>query len=413
MTNHKNIYGNRSHRPEITERLQKDIILEGMNFCQRRNDSIKRAVYNSSGGKPFDLNAAWQDIVETCAANEGKTYTESTTLIGSMNLSGTYPLNSAVLAPGGFIYLPPYMDNKIYKIDTNMDTVSVVGQVGEVGVRKYTGAVYAPDGCIYAIPSWNNSILKIDPRNDAYETFGEDTLSATSYSKWAGACALPDGRIFGIPFASENVLVINIYSRSISTFGSLPSTNSKWDGGILSPHGYIYSPQGYIYGIPSSASTFLKINPQTLTTETFGTEGSSTNKFAGPTLCSNGKIYCLPWFGSRASVIDPNNDSVVHINTSISGSSQYEGSVLAPNGNIYCSPCNSNSVAVFNPANNNVSTIYAGTSKYRAGVLSPNGYIYFIPNKNGTQPLLKVNPGADVCQNFKESTLLSPFLNKY
>lgn len=406
MSNNENFYEKRNHGSQITERLNKDVFLEGMNFCQRRNDSIKRIVSQNTVVSPFDLSAAWRDIVATCTANEDKTYTESVSKVCYMSLSGDYPFSSATLAPGGYVYLPPYMDNKIRKLDTNTDTVSVIGQIGDIGVRKYTGAVYAPDGCIYAIPGWNNSILKIDPQDDTFETFGEDVLSNTSTIKWGGACALPDGRIFGIPFNSDKVLLIDIYTQNVSTFGSLTTASAKWDCGILSP-------QGNIYGIPRDGATFLKINPQTLTTETFGSEGAGQNKLSTPILYSDGKIYCLPWRRSAASILDPATDAVEHVNTSLT-ENQLDSSVLAPNGKIYGSPnVYINSVIVYTPQNNSFTFINAGTNLYRHGILAPNGCIYFIPNKNGTQPLLKVNPGADVCRNFKESTLLSPFLNRY
>ena len=107
MPSDKNINGKRNHRPEFTVRPQTDVIQEGMNLCQRHNDSIKRSLTGSSGGKPFDLDAAWTDIVATCAANAGKSCTESISTI-PITVEGDYPTGSAVLAPGGIIYMIPY-----------------------------------------------------------------------------------------------------------------------------------------------------------------------------------------------------------------------------------------------------------------------------------------------------------------
>ncbi|MBR6437380.1 MAG: hypothetical protein IKS45_12820, partial [Thermoguttaceae bacterium] len=68
-----------------------------------------------------------------------------------------------------------------------------------------------------------------------------------------------------------------------------------------------------------------------------------------------------------------------------------------------------------NPTTDSVSRINMSRQGYTNSVLAPNGYIYALPGgyDNATNNILKIDVGVGVCQNFKESTLLSPFLNKY
>ncbi len=405
MTHNKNINGKKSHRLEITERSTKGVILEGMNLCQRHNDSIKRLASNSSGGAaPFDLDAAWADIQQTCAANAGKSFTESVSTI-PITVEGQYPTGSAVLAPGGIIYMIPYMHTKIVKLDTNTDTITQISiNLGDSSLRKYSGAALAPNGYIYAVPAYAGNVLKINPRDDSYTTIG--SLGTTSYAKYLGAVAAPNGCVYGIPSKADKVLKIDPITDAISFLPPAFSiaSDGNWQGASLSRN-------GCIYGIPRSYNGYLKIDPSNDVVTTFGTYSGANQPWTCCSLAPNGHIYGVNHLSQSTLKINTQTDTVL---TFGSGWVSRYGSVLAPNGYIYGVPRDTNYIAKINPANDSMlPSVYSAAKNYANAILAPNGYIYAFPNGPGNVYILKLNPGADVCQNFKESTLLSPYLNKY
>lgn len=384
----------------------KDVLLEGMNLCQRHNDSIKRLASNGSGGAPFNLDAAWADIVSTCAANAGKIYTESWSTITIPNMPGL-PFGSEVLTPGGIIYAVPYNHNKILKIDSNTDTVSQFGDFSSGSLYRYSCAVLAPNGFIYVLPGRSTNILKINPSNDTYTTFGDLSVMGTSSSKWGGACVAPNGCIYGMPCGTNKIIKINPKTDEITLFDTpytVPSTG-LWQDAVLSRN-------GCIYGTPrASGLPYFKIDPSTDTFSTYGTYSGYNYPWACGRIAPNEFIYITGLQVGSALKINPSNDNV----STLSGYSGAYGSVLAPNGCIYGIPREAPYLIKINPTTDSVSRINMSRQGYTNSVLAPNGYIYALPGgyDNATNNILKIDVGVGVCQNFKESTLLSPFLNKY
>ena len=115
-------------------------------------------------------------------------------------------------------------------------------------------------------------------------------------------------------------------THTITTFGSVAGAN-KYIGGVLAPN-------GFIYGIPFSATTVLKINPNNDTATTFGSLAADAFKWQGGVLAPNGFIYGIPRITTTILKIDPNNDTA----TTFGSATGYIGGVLAPNGFIYGIP---------------------------------------------------------------------------
>jgi hypothetical protein len=114
------------------------------------------------------------------------------------------------------------------------------------------------------------------------------------------------------------------------TFGNLSSSTAKWCGGVIASN-------GCIYGIPNSSTSVLKIDPTTDIATTFGTVSGS---WYGGVLAPNGMIYCMPYSGTSILKIDPTTDTVTTFGV-LTGSTKWAGGVLAMDGCIYGIPYSS------------------------------------------------------------------------
>ncbi len=71
-------------------------------YCRRHNGSINRFP-NISGGEPFDHGAAWNEMIAACAADVGKSYTNSFSYI-FVSLSRECPFGFLIIS-SEWIYL--------------------------------------------------------------------------------------------------------------------------------------------------------------------------------------------------------------------------------------------------------------------------------------------------------------------
>lgn len=402
MTSRMNVYSaSCRHFQSACIDHQKVFFKEEKDFCEEHNDSAKEPSVNISDGDPFDLPAAWADIVATCTANAGKSFTDSWSTISISN-SANIPWGHGVLAPGGIIYGIPYNNTQILRIDTNKDTASLFGSFS--GSADYACGTLAPDGFIYCLPGKATTILKIDPKTDSYTTIG-DVSELGSVHKWGGACVASNGCIYGIPTRTSKILKFNPRTEVIdyidTTYTTIPSQGLWFDA--------IPGRNGCIYGNPSADIPYLKIDPKTDTYTTFG-NSPVAYAWGAFTIAPNERIYAPGYQSSSELKINTDSDSISTL-SSYQGSF---GSVLAPNGYIYGIPRAGYNLLKINPATDAISRINMSMSEQGQAILAPNGCIYALPlYGSGINRILKINPGADVCQNFKESTLLSPYLNKY
>ena len=289
--------------------------------------------------------------------------------------------NGAALAPNGNIYVAPFNEVSILKIDPIVGTASTIPIVGLGTNAHYRGMVCGKNGKLYCIPSGvynNNRVLEFDPQYNSYKFFSEVITD-----DFFGGVLAPNGKIYGIPFqvtTNPTILEIDPVVGIATTFSSVPA--GRYVGGVLGPNGKIYC-------VPFSATTVLEIDPETNTTSTFGTL-SAGSKWAGGVLANNGKIYGAPYGVSSIVEIDPVSRTV-----STFGESSDVWSVTDPgwaypqlgsDGKIYAFPVNSGnfsySVLKIDPDNKTLSLIYPEITNYDVGgaVAARNGKIYSTPS---------------------------------
>ena len=169
--------------------------------------------------------------------------------------------------------------------------------------------------------------------------------------------------------------------------GGFPSL----DPVTFSPVSLAYScgvlhPNGKIYFIPGSANYCQEFDPRTGVIKNIGgDQGTTTDKWVGAVVASNGRIYMICHTGIVHSYLDVNRRVVVNLTGTVEAF--YSGGVLANNGMIYCVPTNAPTATQFaeiNPFSNTWLTIGNTTvNSYYGGCLGANGKIYCAPYTGG------------------------------
>lgn len=191
---------------------------------------------------------------------------------------------------------------------------------------------------------------------------------------------------------------------------------AEWGGAVVSPA----SGGRYVYGIPSSGTSFLKIDTSndTVTKISFNSawqSGSSIGDWEGGVYEPyDGMIYAVPSYtASGAGMgmflrLDPSTDAVTQVGVNVGAATgqldqqNFCGGVvynLLWNYPIYVAPGAHNEILKFDPSNPGVPTYlpvpgasatYPGC-QWNGGVLAPNGSIYFVPESN-LNSMLKISP---------------------
>ena len=378
-----------------------------MNFCQHRNLSIRHQVSHESGGAPFSLDAAWEDIVGTCNANMSDVDNETFSTFGYSSHAGNYPYCGLILAPGGYIYGVPYGSNKILKIDTNNDTISFISVTeASSSTTNWGGGVYAPNGYIYMLPARHSKILKLNPQTDEITLIDNGPAISTSVTNYLTACCAPNGCVYGCPSGVTKIIKLDTNTDTFTLLDDYTFSVPYWGIYGCSKLGR----DGCIYGFPRCGKDIIKINPanDSVTVITAYLSTTSAIRHEGCDIGVDGKLYAMPT--NQATYIIEQNTSTD--NASITNTSLYgSDAILAPNGRIYCSPRANSKVFRLNTFDGSYTTLTTSYSGYTHNRLAPNGCIYAVPEQGGTKSILKINVNAT--SNFQETTLLSPFLNNY
>lgn len=386
---------------------QSGIIQESMNFCQRRNDSIKRHVANNSRRTPFNLLEAQQDIVSTCTANAGLSYTTTLTTINT-DVGGSHKYFACVLTPGGIIYGIPRYTSYILRLDTNTDTVTKLAYGNN---KRWDAAALSPDmKYLYLSPCTVNAIYKLDLETDTLSSFG--TINTSSEYKYFASITSSNGNIYMASYSGLGMMEIDPADDSYTVYSNGTSTIADADYRLfLDMNGNILSPGGgrniYKFDIETKCFSLHTSSPVGLG------GGADYNIGADGNYYGLGRNSAgLPYLVKVSSTTGLFDSSVISLDSSPARST-YTLSCLAPNGRIYYQLNGSNGTPVISIGLNG--TVVSETTfsvATQCMMLAPNGSIYCLP-RDGT-PIYKISftySGGEP-RMFKESTLLSPLMNR-
>jgi len=270
------------------------------------------------------------------------------------------------------IYCPPSNAEYVLKVYLDgSDKVEEIGPPLSEGQNKWYGGILGVDGCVYAPPYTASGVLRINPQNDNVQVIGD--FPPNNYLWHGGLLAKNTGVIYAFPAHSNEVLCIDTNVRDdeyedgdeswrVSTIPILrheddtdsPDLQYKWLGGS-------YGGDGCIYGMPSDATTILRIDPIKNEATTFGKVSGDINKWQGGVLSSvDHCIYAVPADNSTVLRIDtdPNNDNpnntpsldIDYVGENFQDvDDKWQGGFVGSDDKIYAIPENCNHVMVITP----------------------------------------------------------------
>eukprot|EP00578_Thalassiosira_sp_NH16_P002026 CAMPEP_0181131978 /NCGR_PEP_ID=MMETSP1071-20121207/30747_1 /TAXON_ID=35127 /ORGANISM="Thalassiosira sp., Strain NH16" /LENGTH=509 /DNA_ID=CAMNT_0023218275 /DNA_START=353 /DNA_END=1882 /DNA_ORIENTATION=+ len=280
--------------------------------------------------------------------------------------------NSSSLEEEEAIYCPPSNAEYVLKVYLDgSDRVEEIGMPLSVGQNKWYGGILGVDGCVYAPPYTATGVLRIDPKTDSVQVLGDFPVGEW---KWhGGLLAKSTGVIYAFPAHSNEVLCIDTnVKKGSSSDGEVvdcdddeswrvstipiqrhendtdsPNLKYKWLGGS-------YGADGCIYGMPSDATSILRIDPINNVATTFGNVPPSVNKWQGGVLSRVDKcFYAVPADMDCILRVDTDPDTPLSISYVCGGfqdvDDKWQGGFVGSDGKIYAIPENINNVMKITP----------------------------------------------------------------
>jgi methyltransferase-like protein 6 len=261
------------------------------------------------------------------------------------------------------IYCVPSYAQHVLKVYLDgSDKVVEIGPQLSVGQNKWYGGIKGIDGCIYGMPYTATGVLRINPKDDSVDVLGNFPSGGW---KWHGGLLAPQtGVIYAFPAHSNEVLCVDTNVRGDINHDEswrVSTIPIKRHEGDTDPHdlrykwlGGSYGADDCIYGMPSDATTILRIDPFKNEATTFGNVSSSQNKFQGGVLSAVDKcVYAVPADASCVLKIDTNPDTPLSID--LIGKhfqdidDKWQGAFVGSDNKIYAIPENINNVMIITP----------------------------------------------------------------
>ena len=237
-----------------------------------------------------------------------------------------------ILGLDGCVYSPPYAATGVLRIDPNTDSVDVIGSFPPGGYKWHGGLLARSTGVIYAFPSHANEVLCIDtnpaPPARVIGEVGDESWRVSTIPilrhdgdadapdlryKWLGGSYGADGCIYGMPSDATSILRIDPVKKEATTFGTVPRSINKWQGGVLS------NVDDCFYAVPANMDCVLRVNTDRICDDDSVMSSSYLridyvgegcfqevdDKWQGGFVGQDGRIYAIPENSERVMVITP------------------------------------------------------------------------------------------------------------
>lgn len=336
-------------------------------------------------------------------------------------LRGVWAAADSIKGPGAIYGIPANAD-RVLKVVPRTGDVTCVGPVVSAGTRwKYHGAVVASGSKIVCIPACAERVLIIESESDGVREIGP---AFAGEGKWYGGLLGADGCVYGIPFNHDRVLRVDLETNEVSLIGpSLGVGGYKWHGGVRTPGG------NTIIGIPSHATSVLKIVPGSLNVTTIGEVEAgplfqpTRLRFRQPGRYKYGGgvavgdvVYAFPYDAYLPLRIDVSNDDVRMLSNFADDASRRDceahnkwqnGFVSRADGCAYAIPVSAQAVLKIDPKTDIVSTTarelcrcFAEDDKWEGGVVEPlTGALYAVPQN--APYVLKIDPPNEAVEEIE------------
>lgn len=213
------------------------------------------------------------------------TLTDIVSYIGDITNASGSAYNNIILANDGHLYFLPFNKDtgNVMELNPYTNEISFFGSGLNAG--KHLGGVYGSNGFIYLAPFAENRIAKIDIVNKTI-SYLPPTSGSNTGANWCNGSLGFDNKIYFPPVLKTTVLVKN----EDDTFYEIPIqgrlSGAQWTSLQLAPN-------GNLYGFPFEGSRGLEVIPRLNIARTFGTFSSGTNSRNHGTVYRNGSIYSV------------------------------------------------------------------------------------------------------------------------
>jgi len=298
-------------------------------------------------------------------------------IVGALS---TIPYGITVDAGNGFMYVIPFVETDILKINISTGIITSFGSF-TASVPKWFSAEVAPNGKIYCIPYYDDDVLVIDPSNDTTSTLAIPTSTGV-FEKWSTSAITVSGVIYCFPRGAtvSSILKIDTNTDTVTEFGTI--TGKYFSCGLSS--------NGFIYAFGRTGDDYLKLNPATDAISTFGTQIDDVN--VQRLYEENGIMY---GFGASNIIkLDTSNDTITSsTNVSVGLASGWADAILAQDGKFYFPPSSGDSLLRYDPVLNTASALFVieTAPEWDSIGISNSGIMYAIPTI--TNEVLKLTLG--------------------
>jgi hypothetical protein len=121
--------------------------------------------------------------------------------------------------------------------------------------------------------------------------------------KWLGGSYGADGCIYGMPSDATTILRIDPFKNVATTFGKVGESRNKFQGGVLS------TVDNCVYAVPADADCVLRIDTDPNRTHSIDYVGDNfqeiDDKWQGAFVGSDDRIYAIPENVNNVMVITP------------------------------------------------------------------------------------------------------------
>lgn len=200
-------------------------------------------IYQGANGKLYCVPYNATEVMVIDPSNDSISFIDSAgaTTFGGGNLSGAQKWDGACVY-GDSIYCSPSNATDFLKINSSAGTCARFGTV-PAGTAKWAISTIGPNDRIYMFPYFDNRVLKLNPSDDTFSYLATTIGSIDSTIKIGACTVMPDGRILAVPTEQTQARILDTATDTLSTIGRVLSgvTNLRWIGGALANNGAFYT----------------------------------------------------------------------------------------------------------------------------------------------------------------------------
>ena len=375
-----------------------------MNQSKHINSVIKQNA-KPTPVTPLMLNKVRKDIISTCSANSGLSYTTSISTINTGGSGSGWRYYSSILGPNGIIYVIPHGTTSLIRLDTNTDNYSTIN----VGTSNlFSSGALSPDlNFLYFSLGQTNNLYKLNLKTDELINYGQVNTGSSAEYRYMSAITAPNGMIYMGSYSGLGMLEIDPTDDTYTVYCNGTSIMQDIDYRLfLDQDGNLLSSKwGYLYKFDTTAKTFTQVT---------STSHIYTDYNMGP----DGNYYGLGRYAAGASSLAKllyTGQFGTAITLSEAVKRGQALSCLTPSGRIFYPS---------NGRNANRATLFSigvdGSYQVEQSLpyesfsctLAPNGCVYCCSTNYNQVYKISFTYSGGTPQMFKETTLLSPLLNR-